>query len=761
VLVSRSQLRKAILLASATLILSSCASDPQKAKAKYLAAGQKYMKSGRYGDAAIEFRNAIRLDSRSADGYYQLSLADLALHDWQGAYLALERSLELDPSNLNARLDRARLQMASGRFDKTEEEANAVLQQDPKNAGAYQLLSASLVSQQKYDQALAALSKLAEFLPNDANSYVRMADIEDGLRRFKDAEAHLKRAVSVDPKSKRATIELANFYRQQKRLPEAQETLRAGIQNIPDAPQLYIDWADMLSESGNFTDAQGVLDKLRTQMPNSPEAAIDIADYYARKNDNEKALVELRRGLLVSPANVEIEKRLEDRYLVSNQIAQAAALDSLLLSQLPKDSGVGVLHGRLLLAQGKKQDAIIALQDAVKTSPDSASAHTHLALAYWQNENLGQAISELQVARRLSPASTLVLRSLVQLSLAQNRPSEAQLYAQELVQASPSHADARLLLGSIYMREGQARQAEEQFLAAGKLAPNEASVHFNLGILSAKEKKWPQAEKEFESAMRLDPLSLMCVSAYADLMVARQQSSKAFARVEQFVNDNPNNARAHVVLGVLQFNSKNNAAAQTEFEKAIQLDPKYVQGYLKLGQVYQEQNQTDAAIGEYQKVLDLQPRSAPMLTFLGNLYLEKNDLETARKYYARTLEVDPDFAVANANLAWIDAQEGKDLDVALGMAQKAESIMPDAPSVTDVLAWVMYKRGNYSGAIPLLQECIKKSPDSAQYHYHLGLAYLGAGQKDSAKTQLQAALQINQLRSAEKEQAQQALAQSN
>jgi TolA-binding protein len=83
------QLRNAILLASAVLALTSCASDPQKAKAKYLASVQKYLKSGRFADAAIEFRNVIRLDPRSADAYYQLGQADLALHDWQGAYLAI------------------------------------------------------------------------------------------------------------------------------------------------------------------------------------------------------------------------------------------------------------------------------------------------------------------------------------------------------------------------------------------------------------------------------------------------------------------------------------------------------------------------------------------------------------------------------------------------------------------------------------------------------------------------------------------------
>jgi Tfp pilus assembly protein PilF len=211
----------------------------------------------------------------------------------------------------------------------------------------------------------------------------------------------------------------------------------------------------------------------------------------------------------------------------------------------------------------------------------------------------------------------------------------------------------------------------------------------------------------------------------------------------------------------LQFDAKNMDAAQQEFERAIQIDPKNVQGYLRMGLVYEQGNQRDAAIGQYEKALDVQPNLVPIITTVGNLYLEKGDLETARGYYERALQVDPDFAVANANMAWIDAQEGKNLDVALGMAQKAESLKPDVATISDTLAWVMYKKGDYFGAIPLLEQCIKKTPDSAQFHYHLGLALLGAGQKEPGRAELQAALRIDKLRPAEKEEAQQLLAQPN
>ena len=61
---------------------------------------------------------------------------------------------------------------------------------------------------------------------------------------------------------------------------------------------------------------------------------------------------------------------------------------------------------------------------------------------------------------------------------------------------------------------------------------------------------------------------------------------------------------------------------------------------------------------------------------IGNVYLNKPDLETARKYYAQATASDPNYAPAMANTAWVDALEGKDLDVALSMAQRPNRCSP-------------------------------------------------------------------------------------
>jgi tetratricopeptide (TPR) repeat protein len=744
------------VLVSVALLFSSCAKNPQKAKARYLALGQDYMKKGQYGDAAIEFRNALRLDPRFVDAYYQLAQADLAQSDWTAAYASLEEAIDLDPSRLDARLDRGRLYLAAREFDKAEDEANSILKQESNNVAAHQLLGAALIGEQKQDQALAAFSKVTELRPNDPSAYVNMALVEISLHRSTDAEQHLKKAVAVDPKSIQAYTDLADFYRLQNRTPEAQKVLRDGVANNPDGTSLYVDWASMLASQGSKDDAEALLDKLRKQVPNSADAAMAIGDFYFQRKETDQALAEYRRGLSVSRNNLEIKKRIEDLYLTNGETQQAADLDREIMKDAPRDVIVRVDHGRLLMAQGKSIDATIFLQKVVADAADSPQARYYLAMAYRQNGDIGQAHSALLDALKVSPGLAIALQGLARLSLDQGNTSDAQIYAQELIQKFPADPTYRQLLAEALVRQGQARPAEEQLLIARQLAPRDPIVNLNLAQVYSMEKKWPEARKEFETTLEVDPHNTMALGQLADFLTTRNQSAQAFLRVRQYVTTNPNEANGHVILGALDFESKNYASAQTEFERAIQIDPNNIQAYLRLGKVLEANGQTDLAIARYQKALDLQPKFAPLATMVGNLYLNKGDLETARKYYNQALDADPDFAIANANIAWVDAEESKNLDVALGMAQKAKSLMPDSPSITDTLGWVMYKKGNYAGATPLFQECVKKSPDSAEFRYHLGMTLLATAQKAEGKQQLQAALRMK-LANADAQVARQAL----
>src|SRR3984893_18840679 len=87
------------------VMLGGCSLDPQKGKVKYLESGKRYLKAGKYQEASIQFRNALKLDPRFAEAYYQLAQADLSLKQWNDAVAAPRQTIELDPQRVAAHVD--------------------------------------------------------------------------------------------------------------------------------------------------------------------------------------------------------------------------------------------------------------------------------------------------------------------------------------------------------------------------------------------------------------------------------------------------------------------------------------------------------------------------------------------------------------------------------------------------------------------------------------------------------------------------------
>jgi len=751
------------LALAAPFLLSSCFRNPEKSKLNYVAKGQAYMKKGQYSSAAIEYRNALKIDPRYVDAYIKLAQADEALQDGNSAYAALEKAVQIDPNRVDARLERAKLMIAARLFPKAEDDANFVLKLDPNNADAYRIRGSAFAAEKKYDQALQDYSKAAKLEPTEAGPYLDVALVEMALHRFPEAEQSMKQAIQVAPSSVQSYVDLANFYRLQNKIPEAEQILQQGVKWNPNAIPIYIDWASVLASTGKQADADNVLDQLRRQVPQSSGAALSIGDFYFQGKMTDRALTEYKRGLVVAskePLQVRltIQERIEDVYLSTGQSDQAVALDQEIMKESPKDVTGRIGHGRLLMAQGKSQEAVDELQKVAADAADSPQAHYYLGMAYWQDNDPGQAGTELQSTLRISPGLPIALRALTQLNEAQGNFAVAQIYAQELVQKDQKDPSYRLLLGEVLLRQGAVKKAEEQLTTARNLAPADPEIHVAMGQLYAAEKKIPEAQKEFDAAMGEAPASSFVVSHYADFLNGNGQQAKALSVAQQFVTANENDPAGHLLLGSIQLADKNYAPARSEIERAIQLNPKLFEAYLELGQLFRDQGDDNDAAQAYEKGLTLQPRSAPVATAIGNIYLSEGNLDKASQKFQQALTDDPSMAIAANNLAWVYAEQGKNLDVALGLAQKAKSLNPEAPSFSDTLAWVMYKKGDYSGAIPLLQDCVKKNPNSAQYRYHLGMTLLASGQKNKGKVELEAALHMK-LDSADAQQARQALGQ--
>jgi tetratricopeptide (TPR) repeat protein len=131
--------------------------------------------------------------------------------------------------------------------------------------------------------------------------------------------------------------------------------------------------------------------------------------------------------------------------------------------------------------------------------------------------------------------------------------------------------------------------------------------------------------------------------------------------------------------------------------------------------------------------------------------------EEAKKWYEATVAEMSNAPVVANNLAYIYAEQGTNLDVALQLASSAKQQLADSADVNDTLGWVYYKKDLPAMAVRPLEEGLSKKPDSPAILYHLGLTYAKIGEKAKARDALSRALKSN-LQMADAENARQTLA---
>jgi tetratricopeptide (TPR) repeat protein len=98
--------------------------------------------------------------------------------------------------------------------------------------------------------------------------------------------------------------------------------------------------------------------------------------------------------------------------------------------------------------------------------------------------------------------------------------------------------------------------------------------------------------------------------------------------------------------------------------------------------------------------------------------------------------MNPRFAPAANNLAYLYSEHGGDKEKALQLAQTAKEAAPEDPRISDTLGWILYKRGVFQRALPLLEESAAKLPDEPAIQYHLGMTYAKVGNKEAARKAL-------------------------
>jgi tetratricopeptide (TPR) repeat protein len=232
-----------------------------------------------------------------------------------------------------------------------------------------------------------------------------------------------------------------------------------------------------------------------------------------------------------------------------------------------------------------------------------------------------------------------------------------------------------------------------------------------------------------------------------------QGRDEAIRHLQAELDKNPKSTELRTALGNLFVRMGQDDKAVAEFQRVLDtgrnLNTETITSlYFGMADCFRRMGDSDAAIRMFQQAAAANPKDPRAPLQIGLLMGATGRPDQAGPYYEQVLKIQPDNAVALNNLASLKADEGRDLDQALIMAQQAREKAPYSAQIADTLGWVYLKKNMNAEAITAFHEALQKdsslsptgTPQTPELHYHLAMALNQNGEIPAAVQELKTAL---------------------
>ena len=120
-----------------------------------------------------------------------------------------------------------------------------------------------------------------------------------------------------------------------------------------------------------------------------------------------------------------------------------------------------------------------------------------------------------------------------------------------------------------------------------------------------------------------------------------------------------------------------------------------------------------------------------------------NKWEDSKKILIKLISENPNDAYALNYLGYWWADEGRKLDQAIAMIERAVSHRPSSGFFVDSLGWVHYKLGDPARAVGYLERATELEPSDPEITGHLGDVYWALGRREEAMFKWRLALTLS------------------
>ncbi len=367
---------------------------------------------------------------------------------------------------------------------------------------------------------------------------------------------------------------------------------------------------------------------------------------------------------------------------------------------------VDYYHARALIGMQRRAEAIPLLQKAIQAMPDFVEALVELAYAYEQQKQWNEARTIYEKLLKLQVSEQDVCLRLVHLSLRLNQPEKALKYFRK----GPDAAAFKLTAISMFLESRHYLQAErllKEMLDEPGVPPD---VFLMLaGIARDQRRDTELALSWLARIPASSPTAVQAEGLKAQILADAGKEKEALASVRN----------------LQQRHARNETLLLLEVRLLARLKA------------------MDEALARARQAVELVPESSELAFTLGSLLDSLGKRDEAMKVMQGIIASHPEHYQALNYVGYSLAVQGKDLEHALELLQRADRLAPDQFFIVDSLAWALFRLGRTEEALQNIRRAVALVPSpEVEILEHYGDIAAAAGQKEEARKAYEQALKL-------------------
>jgi len=469
-----------------------------------------YVRDGAYEKAIPILTDLVNREPNWQDGPTMLAEAYAGAGRLKDAILWLEQRTTDDPRLLPALAD---FYERERRWSDAASAYSRALQRAPRSTDLKTRYAAALLNAGGRDnlgKAREALTELTSSSSPNARALYLLSQAYRRLGDFKQAEASARRVIAQNNKSPWGYYALAESLEMRHQYQAVVDELAPVVASFRGKSDASFDVGILLphlgfayQELGQHDKAIAAFEDARKLAPNDPATA----------------------GYLIE-ANIAAKK-----YGAAVDAAKAA------LAQNPNDLRLTRLHAQALRHNGKADQGIALLEEAVRRHADEPLAYVSLAQAYSEADRGAQAVKVLQDAQAKFPTDDTIAFELGTVFDKQKKFADAESAFRQVLARDPENATALNYLGYMLAERGERLDESVTYLKkALQIEPENGSFLDSLGWAYFRSDKLDLAEDNLRRAADQLRTNSVIQDHYGDVLFKLGRYDEAIAAFTRALN---------------------------------------------------------------------------------------------------------------------------------------------------------------------------------------------------------------------------------